>query len=72
MYVHTLKRMMIGRTVVQKGTTVSVDIKEGQDLMKKGYVLAVKAPDPADVKFKVAKPKDKPSSTKDITEDKAD
>ena len=57
MYVLTLKRMMIGRTIVQKGETVSVSQKEGHKLLEKGDVLAVKTPDPADAKPKITKPK---------------
>ena len=57
MYVFTLKRMMIGRTIVQKGETVSVSQKDGHKLLKKGDVLNVKTPDPADAKPKITKPK---------------
>lgn len=68
MYVFTLKRMMIGRTIVQKGETVSVSQKEGLKLLGKGDVLAVKTPDSADAKPKTVKPK--LVSTKDDPEDK--
>ena len=57
MYVLTLKRMMIGRTIVQKGETVSVSQKEGHKLLEKGDVLAVKTLDPADENPKITKPK---------------
>lgn len=57
MYIQTLARMMIGRTIVQKGETVSVSQKEGHKLLAKGDVLAVKMPDPADAKPKNTKPK---------------
>lgn len=57
MYVLTLKRMMIGRTIVQKGETVSVSQNEGHKLLKKGDVLAVKTLDLADAKPKTTKPK---------------
>lgn len=67
MYVLTLKRMMIGRTIAQKGETVSVSQKEGLKLLGKGDVLAVKTPDPADAKPKTAKPK--PVSIKDDPKD---
>lgn len=57
MYVLTLKRMMIGRTIVQKGENVSVSQNEGHKLLEKGDVLAVKTPDPADENPKTTKPK---------------
>ena len=57
MYIQTLARMMIGRTIVQKGETVSVSQKEGHKLLEKGDVLAVKTPDPADAKPKITTPK---------------
>ena len=57
MYIQTLARMMIGRTIVQKGETVSVSQKEGHKLLEKGDVLAVKMLDPADAKPKITKPK---------------
>ena len=57
MYIQTLARMMIGRTIVQKGEIVSVSQKEGHKLLEKGDVLAVKTPDPADAKPKITKPK---------------
>ena len=57
MYIQTLARMMIGRTIVQKGETVSVSQKEGHKLLAKGDVLAVKMPDPADAKPKTIKSK---------------
>lgn len=57
MYIQTLARMMIGRTIVQKGETISVSKEEGNKLLKKGDVLAVKMPDPADAKHKTTKPK---------------
>ena len=57
MYVLTLKRMMIGRSIAQKGDTVSVSQKEGHKLLAKGDVLTVKMLDPADAKPKIAKPK---------------
>lgn len=68
MYVFTLKRMMIDRTIVQKGDTVSVSQTEGRKLLHKGDVLAVKTPDPADAKPSVIKSKldkSKAVSTKD-------
>ena len=67
MYIQTLARMMIGRTIVQKGETVSVSQKEGHKLLEKGDVLAVKMLDPADEKPKVTKPK--PISIKDDPKD---
>ena len=57
MYVHTLKRLMIGRKIVQKGETVSVSQKEGRELIEKGSVVNVKTPDPADSKAKTTKKK---------------
>lgn len=57
MYVYSLKRMMIGRVIVQKGETVSVSQKEGLKLLEKGSVAAVKTPDPADAKAKTTKKK---------------
>lgn len=57
MYIQTLARMMIGRTIVQKGETVSVSQKEGYKLLEKGNVLAFKMLDPADAKPKITKPK---------------
>ena len=70
MYIQTLARMMIGRTIVQKGETVSVSQKEGHKLLAKGDVLAVKTPDPADAKPKITKPKT--VSIKDDPKDNAE
>ena len=67
MYIQTLKRMMIGRTIIQKGETVSVSIEEGQALLDKGDALALKTPDPADTKAKLTKTK--PSIIKNDTID---
>lgn len=68
MYVLTLKRMMINRTIVQKGETVSVSQAEAHKLLNKGDVVAVKTPDPADTNPNALKPrvaKSKIVSTKD-------
>lgn len=68
MYVITLKRMMIDRTIAQKGDTVSVSQTEGRRLLDKGDVLAVKTPDPSDAKpsgIKSKLDKSKAVSTKD-------
>lgn len=63
MYIQTLARMMIGRTIVQKGEIVSVSQEEGHKLLAKGDVAAVKMLDPTDLKPKANKPK--PVSIKD-------
>jgi len=67
MRIKTLKRMMIGRTIAQKGEELSVSAKEGQSLVAKGAAVELESPQSA-----VAKPKTKAKASKDTTEDKAD
>lgn len=64
MQIKILKRMMIGRTIVQKDELVAVTAKEGKELLEKGYVIEVDKPDDSAAK---TKPKAKVD-----TDDKAD
>lgn len=66
MHIQASRRMMIGRTVVQKDDIVSVTAKEGKELLEKGYVIEVDKPDDSAAK---AKTKEK---AKVDTDDKAD
>lgn len=71
MYIKTLKRMMIGRNIAQKGDELSVGETVGQSLIAKGAAIELESP-----KKNAAKPETKPETkvkaSKDDIEDKAD
>lgn len=66
MHIKTTRRLMVGRTIINKGEEVIVTPKDGKALIDKGHAVEIDAPQAAVVKEEAAKTKaSKPTEVKD-------